>query len=240
MADERMRYTQLKEALLVSSDEAVCEAVLAQLGAYVAAQFDGRDPFPLFPHVAAHLDGCLTCAAAYGRLYRLALADHNNTLPLLENPRQPDLSFLPPPTTTPSLIDRLRTAVEKLENGWRFRLSADLLPLLQPQAAPIPLRTPSAEERYTELLLALEPDESLQTDLPFKVLVYRDAQAPDSCLVEIWVQPPDRAWPHLAGFTVTLHLPEHTQQQTTNPWGVAAFPHIPIRHLDALTLTITG
>ncbi len=238
MADERMRYSLLKEAVQVTGDEAMCQAVLAQLDDYVAAQLNGRDPFPLFPHIAVHLDGCLNCAAAYGRLCHLALAEQNNTLPTLQTPRQPDLSFLTPPVAVPSLADRLRTAVTQLENGWRFRLSADLLPLLQPQAAPIPVRAPETEERYAELLLALEPDETLQAELPFKVLVYRDAQSPTDCLVEVWVQPHGRAWPHLAGYTVTLGLPNHTHQQITTPWGVAAFPHIPIHELDSLVLTI--
>ncbi|MBX3056563.1 MAG: hypothetical protein KF770_08835 [Anaerolineae bacterium] len=237
MTDEWAAYKQLRAALQVTDDDATCDAVLAQLGDYVAAQMDGA-PFSVFPHIATHLDGCLTCAAAYGRLYRLALADQTNTLPSLQNPRLPDLSFLTPTPTVPSLGERLRTAVEKWGNGWRIRLTADLLPLLQPQITPIPLRASSDEERYAELLLALEPDESLQSDIPFKLLVYRDAQSPTDCLVEVWVQPHGRAWPHLAGFTVTLQLPDHTNQQTTNPWGVATFPHIPVNGLAALSITI--
>ncbi|MCL4264124.1 MAG: hypothetical protein KJ069_12955 [Anaerolineae bacterium] len=240
MADERTTHKQLRAALQVTGDDATCAAVLEELDGYVAAQMDGRDPFPLFPHIATHLDGCLTCAAAYGRLYRLALADQADALPSLQNARQPNLSFLlPTPTAAPSLVDRLRMGVEKLENGWSFRLSAELLTLLQPQGAPIPLRASSTEERYAELLLALEPTEELQADLPLKVLVYRDALAPTDCLVEVWVQPHGRAWPHLAGFVVTLQLPDRTHQQITNPWGVAAFEHIPIDNLDTVTLTIT-
>ncbi len=237
MANEPGRYKQLKEALQITTDEAICDAILAQLDEYVAAQLNGRDPFPLYPHIAVHLDGCLLCAAAYGRLYRLTLADNRETLPILQNPRQPDLSFLPPVAAS-SLADKLRTAVEKLQNGWRLRLSADLLPLLQPQPVPLPVRAATEEERYATLLLALEPDQSLQTDVPFKLLAYRDAQSPTDCLVEVWVQPHGRAWPHLAGFTVTLHLPNQTHQQITNPWGVATFPHIPIITLEVLILTV--
>ncbi|GIK54862.1 MAG: hypothetical protein BroJett015_05250 [Chloroflexota bacterium] len=239
MADETVRYRQLKEVLQVTSDSPACDAVLGELDEYVAAQRHGRDPFPLFPHVATHLDGCLTCAAAYGRLYRLALADQNNTLPVLANPRQPDLSFLPAPAATPSLVDRLRTAVEKLDNGWRLHLSAGLLPFLQPQVMPAPLRASSAEERYAELLLTLKPDQSLLTNIPFKLLVYRDAESATDCLVELWVQPHGRAWPHLAGFTVILQLPDQAHQQTTNAWGVAAFEHIPVSQLNHLVITVT-
>lgn len=242
MTDEWAAYKQLRAALQVTDDDATCDAVLAQLGDNVAAQMDGA-PFSVFPHIATHLDGCLTCAAAYGRLYRLALADQTNNLPVLANPRQPNLSFLPPPATAPatgpSLADRVRTAVEKLDNGWRLRLSANLLPLLQPQITPIPLRTSSDEARYAELLLALAPDESLQSDIPFKLLVYRDAQSPTDCLVEVWVQPHGRAWPHLAGFTVTLQLLDRSHQQTTNAWGVAAFERIPINQLGNLVITAT-
>lgn len=237
MTDETVRYRKLKEVLQVTSDGPACDAVLGQLDEYVAAQLNGRDLFPLFPHIATHLDGCLTCAAAYGRLYRLALADQNDTLPVLANPPQPDLSFLSPTPAAASLVDRLRTAVEKLDNGWRLRLSADLLPLLHPQV--VPLRASSAEDRYAELLLALEPDQSLQTDIPFKLLVYRDAESAADCLVEVWVQPHGRAWPHLAGFTVTLQLPSHTHQQTTNAWGAAAFERIPINQLGNLVITAT-
>lgn len=239
MADERTRHKQLMAALQTPNDEAICDAVLEQLNDYVAAQVNGRAPFSIFPHIATHLDGCLTCAAAYGRLYRLALADQTGALPSLQNPRQPDLSFLSPTPVAASLVDRLRAAVEKLDNGWRLRLSADLLPLLQPQAVPVPLRASSAEERYAELLLALEPDQSLQTDIPFKLLVYRDAESTADCLVEVSVQPHGRAWPHLAGFTVTLQLPNHTHQQTTNAWGAAAFEHIPIPALNNLVITVS-
>lgn len=237
MANESTRRQQLKEVLQTTTDEAACDVVLGQLDEYVAAQLNGRDPFPLFPHIAVHLDGCLLCSAAYGRLYRLALAEQNEALPIVQNPRQPNLSFLPPVL---SLADKLRTAVEKLHNGWRFHLSADLLPLLQPQPALMPVRAPTTDDRYAELLLSLEPDESLQTDLPFKLLVCRDAQSPADCLVEVWVQPHGRAWPHLAGFTVTLQLPDQTHQQSTNPWGVASFAQIPVKHLSNLTIVITG
>lgn len=239
MADETTRRELLKEALQVKTDAAACDAVLSQLDEYVAIQLDGRDPFPIFPHIAVHLDGCLACAAAYGRLYRLVLADQHEALPTLAHTRQPDLSFLSPTHPLSTLADKLRTAVERLENGWRIRFSADLLPLLQPHTAPIPLRTSDKSERYTELILALEPEEGLQVEFPFKVMVYRDSQTPIECLVEVWVQPPDRAWPQLAGFTVTLHLPESTYQQITNPWGVAAFAHIPVDTLNNLIIAVT-
>ena len=100
----------------------------------------------------------------------------------------------------------------------------------------MPGRPPSAATG----LRSLAPDESLQTDLPFKLLVYRDAQSPTDCLVELWVQPHGRAWPHLAGFTVTLQLTDQTHQQTTNPWGVAALEHIPFNQLDNLIITVIG
>jgi hypothetical protein len=243
MADETTRRERLKEALQVKTDAAACDAVMSQLDTYVAAQLDGRDPFTHYPHIAVHLDGCLSCATAYGRLYHLALAEQSETLPTLQHIRQPDLSFLTPTSPLSTLADRLRTAleraIEQLENGWRFRLSADLLPLLQPQSAPVPLRAPDKSERYTELILALEPPGELQAELPFKLMVYKDSQTPTECLVEVWVQPPARAWPRLAGFIVTLQLPEPTFQKTTNPWGVAAFEHIPVDALNNLVIIVT-
>jgi len=238
MADETTRKEQLKAALQVKTGEAACDAVLAQLDEYVAAQLDGRDPFTLYPQIAVHLDGCLTCAAAYGRLYRLALAEQTETLPNLQQSRQPDLSFLTPTNPLSTLADRLRTAVERLENGWRLHFSADLLPLLQPQSAPVPVRAPDKSERYTELILALEPEKDLQAKIPFKLLVYKDNQTPTECLVEVWVQPPDRTWPQLAGFIVTLQRADQSYEQTTNPWGVATFTQIPIQTLDTLSITI--
>lgn len=239
MPDDMTPQEQMKEALQARGDEAACEACLSQLEAYVTAQLDGRDYLALFSQTARHLDGCLSCAAAYARLYRMELAAAAETLPQLQQPRLPDLAFLPPaPGRQLSLADHLRTAVTRLQNGVRLHLSADLLPRLPPPPTLAATRAPADAQRYAEQLFSLDPGEALRADLPLTLTVYRDGQQPQNCLVEIAVTPSGRAWPHLAGMMVTLVLPGQRREQTTNPWGLAVFEQVPVAELSDLVIEV--
>ncbi len=239
MPDDMTPHEQMREALQARGDEAACEACLSQLEAYITAQLDGRNYLALFPQTARHLDGCLSCAAAYARLYRMELAAAAETLPQLQQPRLPDLAFLSAvPDQQPPLTDLLRTAVTRLQNRIRLHLSADLLPRLQPPPTLAPTRAPADAQRYAEQLFSLDPGEALRADLPLTLTVYRDGQQPQNCLVEITVAPSGRAWPNLAGMMVILVLPDQRREQPTNPWGVAAFEQVPVAELSELVIEV--
>jgi len=239
MADEITPRERMRDALQNKTDKAACDGCLSRLEEYVAAQLDGRDYLSLFPEIAIHLDGCLQCAAAYARLYRLELAAATATLPQLQQPRLPDLAFLQPaPGPQPTLPDLLRAAISQLKNGVRLQLSAGLLPHLQPPPALSPTRTPAGEERYAEQLYMLDSSEISDSEGLLKLAVYRDEQQPQDCLVEVTVTPPGRTWPLLAGILVALELPNLRREQRTNPWGAAAFAQVPIAELDKLLVEV--
>jgi hypothetical protein len=239
MAEEITARERMREALQNKTDGAACDACLPRLEEYVAAQLNGRNYLNLFPEIASHLDGCLHCAAAYARLYRLELAAATATLPQLQQPRLPDLAFLQPAAgPPPTLPELLRTALTKLQNGVRLQLSAALLPHLQPLPSLSPTRTPSGDERYTEQLHTLDSTDILGSEIPLKLAVYRDRQQPQKCLIEVAVTPPGRAWPLLAGIVVALELPDLRREQRTNPWGVAAFDQVPVADLDKVLIEV--
>jgi len=239
MADEMTPRERMRAALRDKTDEAACDTCLPRLEEYVAAQLNGRNYLSLFPEIARHLDGCLQCAAAYARLYRLELAAAATTLPQLKQPRLPDLAFLQPASgPQPALPELLRAAITQLKNGVRLQLSADLLPRLQPLPALSPTRTPTDDERYAEQLYALDSSEILGSDGLLRLAVYRDGEQPQNCLVEVAVTPPGRAWPLLAGILVVLELPDLRREQRTNPWGVAAFAQVPVAELDKLLVEV--
>src|SRR5512145_1594603 len=90
------RRTLLAQALRLSQNEEACQQCLSQLDDYISAQLGGEDYLAGWPEVAAHLDGCLSCAEAYARLYTLEQAILTDTLPEPAQLPEPDLSFLLP------------------------------------------------------------------------------------------------------------------------------------------------
>lgn len=238
MADESNIRKRLREALQNTTEDAACDTCLSGLPKYVEAQLDGRNLLAEFPRIANHLDGCLQCAAAYARLYRLERTALADTLPELERPRQADLSFLPPHSAPiPSLGQRLKDAFTEIQSGLRLQLTADLLPGLQPPMVLVPTRA-AEDERYAELLYALDSRETVASAAPFKLAVYRDAEQIQNCLVEVTVGPPGRAWPQLGDIRVTLELADSRREGLTNHWGVAAFDAIPAAELGSLTVEV--
>lgn len=238
MADESLSRERIRTALQSVTGEAACDACLSNLGEYVTAQLSGRNVLSLFPHVAHHLDGCLQCAAAYARLYRLEMDAAADALPELQRPPRPDLSFLAAPTPQPALRRLLQDALTQLQNGLRLQLSADLLPRLQPPPMLAATRAAGDDERYAEQLYRLDSNDIMESDIPIKLSIYRDSEAPQNCLVEIAVSPPGRAWPQLGGIMVALELPEERREQRTNPWGVTAFAPIPVVELSKLLIEV--
>jgi hypothetical protein len=239
VADELLSRERLKDALRNTTDEAACDACLARLGEYVAAQLDGRNVLTLFPQTAGHLDGCLQCAAAYARLYRLEMDAAAGVLPELQRPRRPDLSFLTAdPNPLPPLRELLQAGLTRLQNGLRLQLSADLLPRLQPSPMIAAIRAAGDEERYAERLYQLDSGDVLDSDLPIRLTVYRDSESPENCLVEVAVSPAGRSWPQLGGIIVALELPEGRREQQTNNWGVTAFAPVPVDELSELLIEV--
>lgn len=233
--DTTARRARLMEAIRFRPADSACRACLDHLGDYVAAQLAGQDYAVVLPAVAAHLDACPDCSTAYARLYQLEVAEATGRLPEPTRIPAPDLSFLR--AAGPSLIDQLRSAVTRLGDRLRFQLSAELLPLLQP--APLPaLRGPASEARYGEQIVSLEPAEGLQAEIPFRLAVYRDAQRPELCLVEVTAEPPGRAWPDLAGITIRLAWPGGERQAVTDVWGLASFEDVPLESLTLLSFEL--
>ena len=246
------RRARLAQALQTAPDDAACQACLSRLDEYVAAQLAGQDYVARFPDVAMHLDACLDCAGAYARLYELEIAEVANRLPQPDRVRDPDLSFLLPGAAGPMspaalrarlraamLTDRLRAALRRIGDRLTLQLSADLLELMRPAPVATPLRAPAAGERYAEVVLALEPDETLRSDLPITMTAYRDSQRPDECLVEVVVEPPGRSWPDLDGNTVVLIAAGERREATTDAWGLVSFAGVSIARLADLTVEVT-
>ena len=232
------------------SGKAFCDDCISQLSDYVDAQLEGQDYQALFPEVAIHLDACLECARAYARLYELELAVRAGHLPQTNSIPVPNLVFLSSGTTqsrstesTPSgskstsLLDRLRASLEWAGDLLTFHLSPDLFILLQPAQATASLRA-AGQARYSEILLQLEPQTSMQSELPFRMVAYRDAQNPEMALVEITWMPPGREWPDLAGATVIFSFNDKKRQETTDSWGLAIFENIPVSDLPTMTVQI--
>lgn len=230
LGDANARREKLIRAIQTEHNADACAACLAQIDDYVAAQLDGRDYAALFPEVALHLDACLDCTGAYARLYDTEWAARMNALPALARVPEPDLSFL----GAESPADRLRDAVRRIGGRLTLRLSPDLLAQLRPTPTAAALRAPQDTRRYHETLLTLEPT----PDLPIGLAAYRDAQRPQMCLVEVTVEPPDRAWPDLGGIEVALATRDAEQFGVTDDWGLASFENVPVDDLAGLMVSV--
>ncbi len=230
LGDANARRDKLIQAIQTEHSDEVCAACLARIDEYVAAQLDGQDYVALFPEVALHLDACLDCTGAYARIYDTEWAARMNALPAVGRMTEPDLSFL----GAESLADRLRDAVRRVGGRLTLSLSPDLLPLLRPTPSAVALRAPQDTRRYHETLLTLEPT----PDLPIGLAAYRDAQRPQMCLVEVTVEPPDRAWPDLGGIEVALATRDAEQFGVTDDWGLASFENVPVDDLAGLMVSV--
>ncbi|MFN8475751.1 MAG: hypothetical protein U0822_26450 [Anaerolineae bacterium] len=230
LGDAKARRDKLIEAIETQHNDDACVECLAQLADYVDAQFAGQDYTVLFPAVAFHLDACTQCSGAYARFYDTEWAARMNALPALARIPEPDLSFL----GGESMAERLQAAFRRVGGRLTLTLSPDLLPLLRPAPSAAALRAPQDTRRYGETLLALDPT----PDLPIGLAAYRDAQQPDHCLVEVTVEPPDRAWPDLGGIEVALATRDREQFGLTDDWGLAAFEDVAVDDLNGLMVQV--
>jgi hypothetical protein len=239
------------EVLRSEPDDTICQTYLNQLDEYVTEQLAGKDYMARFPSLAMHLDTCPDCADAYARVYELALAEAAGRLPQPEHLPDPDLSFLLPQATgalspaalqdwlrTIALTERLQTALRRVGDRFILQLSGELLPLLRPSLAAAPIRAPSDAARYGEVLLTLDAGEGLYPDLPVTLTVYRDNHHPETCLVEMVIEPPDRSWPELKGIGVTMIVAGERRKATSDAWGLVAFEGVSIAQLADVAFEI--
>ncbi|MCI0397404.1 MAG: hypothetical protein L0332_29480 [Chloroflexi bacterium] len=245
--DQEAQARRLVEVLRQRPDEATHQAALGQLADYVAAQLAGQDILALYPEVAGHLDACPECAGAYARLYELEAA--GEALPQPGQLPAPNLAFLRTAAGRQQqveLAERLLAAVRRAGNRLALHFSAELLAALRPPPAALALRATSADsvqapadsERYSQVLLTLEPAEAVRAQLPLSVTAYRDEQQPADCLVEVVVEPPGRGWPDLAGIPVTLVVAGERRRATTDAWGLAAFAGVPVAQLPDVIIEV--
>jgi len=203
-----------------------------QLHDYIAAQLAGAPYRAQFPAIALHLDGCVECAELYDRLYLAALAEQQAQLAAPAVLPEPDLTFLQP-AALPTLLAQVQSAFQRIGARITLQLTPDLLPALRPALATAALRAPTDEARYHDVLLELTGDE-----WPLTLRAYRDAQQPDTCLVEVQLTLPDRAWPNLGDLAVTLHRQDKQRTLLTDAWGLAVFEEVAVAELAELQVEV--
>lgn len=237
MNRETEQILHFLQAVYAPQDDALCTQIQAHLYDYVVAlvnwnQDRTRSDRNAFTDLRQHLDGCVACSEAFGRLYTSFVQPVSSET--MDNVPEPDLSFLTPKE---SLSERLRRALSQVGETIRLQLSADLLPTLRPALAIGALRS-SQEQEYGELLLQLDPPSALAEQLPASISVYRAGSSPIRCLVEVTVTLPDRTWPDLAGIPITLSIGQLDRTQETDAFGVASFADVAIEELPAVAIAV--
>lgn len=76
------------------------QAIRDQLAEFAARAALGEDPEQTYPHVAAHLAGCVDCRAVLAEILALVRPAYAGEVPPAASYPNPDLSFLRPPTET--------------------------------------------------------------------------------------------------------------------------------------------
>lgn len=236
---EKDRLARLAQALRSEPTEADCQTCINQLDDYIAAQLAGKNYVAQFPRVTVHLDNCIACAEAYARLYDLEVAINADLLPEIAKMPSPDLSFLAQPTKVTNLADVLRQSLTQLGNRFTLKFSADMLALLVPPPATVPTRAPTDSVRYSNMFFSLKPNESMQSEFPATISIFRDNEEPSACLIEVAVAPENRTWPDLAGIEVTFSVDDDERTAITDPWGLVSFADIPIERLGDMSIDIT-
>ena len=218
-------------------NDAACRRCIDTLQMYIASQLTGEDYLSRFADVATHLDSCPDCAEIYARVYELELAEMTDQLIEPEYIPEPDLGFLNP-QPVPSVPDLLKQAVRQWADGLSLQLTAELQKWLHPLPAAQLRQSPTTQDRFSELLLKLPPERMPDWDLPISMTAFRDAQNPETCLVEVVVEPPGRSWPHLAGSRVTLQMDEEEKTAETDHNGLASFTAVSVAALPTLNISV--
>jgi hypothetical protein len=223
---------RLAEALVANEDEADCLACLDGLEAYVDAQLAGEDYLAQMPQVAQHLDTCVACAEAYALVYEVRLAEANLPLPARIPP--PDLAFLRSPLQR--LQELLAGAVEPLATGLRLVFSQALLAALDalPSTAAPALRGEFAAAPLFELLLA-NPAPAVES---LHLSLYPDGARPGLGTLRAQLALVGRDWPDLAGINIVVRWLGAEQQATSDEWGEALIPGVPLDVVAQLVVEV--
>jgi hypothetical protein len=222
---------ELARALLQGQEEGACEGCRDQLEGYVEAQLGGRPYVALFPEVARHLDGCVTCAEAYGLLYE-TLAGAAEPAEPARIP-EPDLSFLgagPGEELRAALADALRHAAD----GLRLTLTRPLLSLLTPG----PGMAQGLRGADPGALLELALDEPAPQVAQLLLSVYPVAGVPEACDLRLQVRLHGREWPDLAGVAVAVTAGALRREATTDDWGEAVIEGLPRAALEGAQIEV--
>ncbi len=230
--DVEHRLKALQEAIEAQPNESICEAVTAALTEVVSAEIVDVDLLTQHREIAIHLDSCLSCSDAYARLVELAVT--GEALPEPPSIPAPDLRFLASAET--SLQDTLAAALRRTAEGISLRLSDQLLQWFPPPATPA-VAVRGSEQRYATILHQIPA--SADDALPFTLTVFADAEQPQSCLVEMQVGLPHRAWPELGGIEVAISAEGLHRTAPTDAWGLASFADVARGELPTLTVQIS-
>lgn len=236
MTSENSRGAQLGQVLTLPHDASIHPKIVAQMSDYVESQLAGEDYRAHFSSVWQHLDACVACAEAYNLLYEAMMADRAEEAIRSARVPPPDLGFLNV-IEAPSVLERLRAAIQRIGEQVSLQLSPDLIPLMRPASMTAPVRGAADGARYLEQLAQLEQREELG-EWPASFAIYRDAHQPESCLVEVTVQPPGRVWPNLEGLAVMIQYGDEQRSATTDPWGLAAFDGVPVEALSEMRIVM--
>ena len=239
MSNYQARRIGLIQVLAVKPQDAMLHLTVDQLDDYVQAQVAGERYTALFPETARHLDSCVACAEIYHLLYELILAEAAAVLPAPASIPEPDLTFLRS-APIPSLWQQIRAAVQQIEQQISLQLTPSLVLALRPANAMSTLRSAMEGQRYGEKLIHLDPPQALLNEWSVTLIVYRDIQYADLCLVEVVVAPPGYQWPNLAGILVTLTVNRSPRTGFTDAWGMVVFELVPITWLGEMKITVDG
>ena len=239
MSNYQARRIGLIQVLAVKPQDAMLHLTVDQLDDYIQAQVAGERYTALFPEIARHLDSCVACAESYHLLYELILAEAAAVLPAPAAIPEPNLTFLRSDPIT-ALLQQIRAAVQQIGQQISLQLTPPLVTALRPANAVSTLRSATEVQRYGEKLIHLDPPRALLNEWPVTLIVYRDLQYADLCLVEVVVAPPGYQWPNLAGILVTLTVNQSPRTGFTDAWGMVVFELVPITWLGEMKITVDG
>ncbi len=218
----------MNELLNALVDDNDCDTQQLQIEAYAAAQITGDAYDGTFWHVQRHLDRCVDCAELYAERYDEIL---------YANAPKADLSFL---KQEPSLVQRLREQMTQWQGRVQLQLSAELQALLTPLPTLATVRRTSGDKMMLLLHLSSAQTSPHSQATPFSIKIYKKLQNQEMGVVMVKVEPPDKSWPMLSGYTVELKTTSFTQTQESDPHGEVVIASVPLTELDTLTVTIVA
>jgi hypothetical protein len=229
-ADPQAR--RLAEILVAAHSDADCAACLDELEAYIDAQLGGEEYAARFAATARHLDACVACAESYALIYEVRMAEA--ALPTPQRLPAPDLGFLLSPAER--LRASLAAALSRAGAGLRLAFSPSLLAALAaaPAGPSLALRGDGPGEPLFELLISAPAP---QVD-ELRLSLYADAARPGAGTLRAQLALAGRDWPDLAGVAVLARWPGGEGRATSDEWGEALIPGVPLDQLAGLVVEV--